>query len=101
MGLDMYFTAKRFVSSWREEDKVIQSKISKTAPGFVTEWEPQEITYKVATWRKANQIHNWFVENIQGGEDDCKEYYVSSENIIKLYDTVVKCLGGGKDVALE
>ena len=22
-------------------------------------------------WRKANHIHNWFVENVQGGEDDC------------------------------
>ena len=25
----------------------------------------------VGYWRKANQIHNWFVENIQNGVDDC------------------------------
>jgi len=26
---------------------------------------------EVGYWRKANQIHNWFVENVQNGEDDC------------------------------
>jgi hypothetical protein len=29
------------------------------------------IMQQVADWRKANQIHEWFVENIQDGEDDC------------------------------
>ena len=26
---------------------------------------------QVGYWRKANAIHNWFVENVQDGEDDC------------------------------
>ena len=26
---------------------------------------------QVGYWRKANHIHNWFVEHIQDGEDDC------------------------------
>lgn len=42
----------------------------------------------VAYWRKANQIHGWFVENVQRGEDDCKEYYVSRKRLKKLLDTV-------------
>ena len=29
------------------------------------------IIEQVGYWRKANQIHNWFVENVQDGEDDC------------------------------
>ena len=29
------------------------------------------IMEQVGCWRKANHIHNWFVENIQNGEDDC------------------------------
>lgn len=29
------------------------------------------IMEQVGYWRKANQIHNWFVENIQDGIDDC------------------------------
>lgn len=36
---------------------------------------PYEGTYEqVGYWRKANAIHNWFVENVQDGEDDC-EYH--------------------------
>jgi hypothetical protein len=34
--------------------------------------------------RKANQIHNWFVQNVQGGEDNCQEYEVSYEQLDKL-----------------
>ena len=26
---------------------------------------------QVGYWRKANQIHQWFVDNVQDGEDDC------------------------------
>jgi hypothetical protein len=35
-------------------------------------------------WRKANAIHNWFVENVQGGEDDCGTYDVSKEQLQEL-----------------
>lgn len=31
----------------------------------------RRIIEQVGYWRKANQIHNWFVENIQDGVDDC------------------------------
>jgi hypothetical protein len=37
-----------------------------------------------AYWRKANQIHSWFVREVQGGEDNCGEYYVSSDKLIEL-----------------
>lgn len=39
---------------------------------------------EVGYWRKANQIHGWFVENIQGGVDDCDYYKVSKQNVKKL-----------------
>lgn len=32
----------------------------------------KEFIEEVAYWRKANEIHNWFVENVQDGEDDCQ-----------------------------
>lgn len=38
-------------------------------------------------WRKANQIHKWFVENVQDGNDDCKEYYVSVNQLKDLLKT--------------
>ena len=101
MGLDMYFNAKRYLGEWNDTDKELQTKVKGIVAPFYEEWKVQEITYKVGYWRKANAIHNWFVQNVQDGEDDCKEYYVSSESVQELYDTVVECLNGGVEVALE
>ena len=44
----------------------------------------------VAYWRKANQIHNWFVLNVQNGEDDCGTYEVSEEQLQELLDTCIE-----------
>lgn len=41
----------------------------------------------VGYWRKANQIHNWFVENIQDGIDNCGTYEVTEEQLINLLNT--------------
>ena len=41
----------------------------------------------VGYWRKANQIHAWFVDNVQDGIDDCREYEISKENLEKLLET--------------
>ena len=40
-----------------------------------------------AYWRKANQIHKWFVDNVQDGNDNCGEYYVSHEKLKELRET--------------
>lgn len=61
MGLDMYLSKKRRGTKEVEE---------------------------VAYWRKANHIHQWFVENVQGDEDDCQEYRVSREQLQTLLETV-------------
>ena len=34
----------------------------------------EEIVKEVAYWRKANAIHKWFVDNVQGGDDDCSAH---------------------------
>lgn len=44
----------------------------------------KRISEAVGYWRKANHIHNWFVENVQNGKDDCGIYEVSREKIIEL-----------------
>ena len=43
----------------------------------------------VAYWRKANAIHGWFVDNVQDGEDDQKEYYVSKEKLEELLNLCI------------
>ncbi len=45
-----------------------------------------------AYWRKANQIHAWFVENVQHGTDDCGEYYVNYDQLMELVATCKKIL---------
>ena len=47
-------------------------------------------------WRKANAIHNWFVENVQNDVDDCDEYPVSREQLQALLDTVNIVLSGSE-----
>lgn len=51
-----------------------------------------DISLGVGYWRKANHIHNWFVENIQDGNDNCDDYYVTMEDLGKLYDTCMDIL---------
>ena len=35
-------------------------------------------------WRKANQIHKWFVDNVQRGEDNCRPHGVDREQLAEL-----------------
>jgi hypothetical protein len=39
-------------------------------------------------WRKANQIHQWFVDNVQNGVDDCGSYVVDLCQIDELLDDI-------------
>lgn len=41
---------------------------------------------EVAYWRKANQIHKWFVSNVQNGVDDCGYYPVTLDQLESLLD---------------
>ena len=40
----------------------------------------------IASWRKANHIHKWFVDNIQDGIDNCGTYEVTKEQLEELLD---------------
>lgn len=42
------------------------------------------ISFEVGYWRKSNQIHNWFVKNVQNKKDDCGNYYVSRDDLKDL-----------------
>ena len=41
------------------------------------------IMKQVGYWRKANEIHNWFVENVQDGEDDCDYHNECTRGILE------------------
>lgn len=65
MGLDMYLSCVRNMETNEGEMKV---------------------EFKEVYWRKANQIHNWFVQNVQNGYDDCSEYLLGRDEIVELRD---------------
>lgn len=50
------------------------------------------LSFEVAYWRKANQIHAWFVENVQDGIDECESHEVSEDDLIDLLSTVSSAL---------
>jgi hypothetical protein len=92
MGLDMYLNAKRFLwTSSDGEDTKIANAVAALMPELTpkTRWgEDQsrikEIIIEAVYWRKANAIHQWFVNNVQEGTDDCVNYYVSREKLQEL-----------------
>ena len=43
-------------------------------------------------WRKANQIHNWFVEVCQDGVDECQKTMLESDQLFQL-QYVIKAFG--------
>ena len=92
MGLDMYLYASKYTSpaEWRPEDERKKfNDLLKAIDGekFVdTDLPSIVVDLKVGYWRKANQIHHWFVDNVQNGEDNCAEYYVDRAKLIELRD---------------
>ena len=44
--------------------------------------------FPIITWRKANQIHKFFVDNCQEGNDNCQRHYVSRENLKELLEAI-------------
>lgn len=89
MGLDMYLVEKKgfFVGNPKapEHTKLVEAlgNLVDTDRGSISITVDQEKLY----WRKANAIHQWFVNNVQDGEDDCKEYHVSYQDLARLKDT--------------
>ena len=47
-----------------------------------------EVRLPIATWRKANQIHNYIVQNFGKGIDDQKSIYLSDEHLEQILNVV-------------
>jgi len=86
MGLDMFLKGKRYISY--DEREEISSKLE-------SQYEVRVIELDLCYWRKVNSIHNWFVNNVQDGVDDCSEFYVSPSKLIELRDLCKKALETG------
>lgn len=94
MGLDSYLTKKTYIGAEFAHRKVtgeINIKVD-GKPVAIDFNSVSEISERVAYWRKANHIHDWFVRNCQDGVDDCREVNVSREQLKELYMACKKIL---------
>ena len=93
MGLDMYLRAGKYLTgkyNTSESEKETFNAILEAVNGqdFVRPDLPGlTVEVTVGYWRKANQIHQWFVDNVQDGEDNCANYYVSRDQLEELLTT--------------
>ena len=92
MGLDQYLEIRReeYVSHYtksrtlkREYPKFLQDNFPNLPP---IQSVSRKTYFEVGYWRKANAIHNWFVNNCGDGEDTCQQMYVSLEKLKELLD---------------
>lgn len=98
MGLDMYLSAKIHAAGYDfySQEKQEQYRALVEASGLGDVADPStpsaDVEVTVGYWRKANAIHRWFVDNVQEGEDNCRSYEVSREQLAELRDTCRKVL---------
>lgn len=92
MGLDQYLIKKIYVGAYFDHRQV-EGSVDISIAGNKIPVNMKRLSYieeRVGYWRKANQIHKWFVENVQDGEDNCREHYVTIKNLKSLLDDCKK-----------
>ncbi len=91
MGLDMYLYRKTFLYTGDyfnedERDSIVVTKGGHSHPSIKND-RVKYVVEEVGYWRKANQIHKWFVDNVQNGVDNCGEYSVKEDQLANLLET--------------
>lgn len=88
MGLDMYLSARRFLwGSYGDQPRNKDDAIADAIRAAMPEVGTHQINYveiEALYWRKANHIHQWFVDNVQDGRDDCGHYHADREQLTAL-----------------
>ena len=99
MGLDMYLNGKRFLSEYLHKgDDGIKQAVGQLFPELAAmqsgsdEGLVKQIEIEAGYWRKANQIHAWFVRNVQGGRDECQPHHVERDQLRELRDRCQRVL---------
>lgn len=92
MGLDMFLYKVTYIGANYDFRKITGvCEIEKNEDEIPVTYPIQfnrisEIKELVGYWRKANSIHQWFVDNCQDGIDECQETTVSKSKLVELLD---------------
>lgn len=88
MGLDMYLMTEIYLSEYGldENGKELADRTREIFPEMYRSGNLNSVTvsFEAGYWRKVNAVHEWFVENVQDGVDDCGTYYVAREQLEEL-----------------
>lgn len=111
MGLDMYLdSTKRTDHSIAELEELDSYEINPQKPEAapflpLRKYEYLEDTYtifhEVAYWRKFNALHNWFVQKVQDGVDECQKSEINQETLLELLKDLNSVLSGESVGELE
>jgi hypothetical protein len=100
MGLDMYLSARKYVSrfDYKGSERIELpefAELAATAPENLlkyADFSGIQISYPIGYWRKANAIHGWFVNECASGVDECQDIYVPREKLVELRDLCKQAL---------
>jgi hypothetical protein len=102
MGLDMYLSVRKYVSNydWEvlnrvnnpEYDLLVQSANLEKYSSLSDKSGGANVEVVAVYWRKANAIHQWFVDNCAEGIDDCRPVYVSRDHLEELVKKITYVL---------
>jgi hypothetical protein len=101
----MYLYRKHYVQNWDHNPEKWLVTVQRDGTSLdVAQLDPAKVCYvteQVAYWRKANQVHAWFVANVQGGKDECQESPLGTRELRELLeDTRTVLADHGKAAAL-
>lgn len=82
MGLDMYLRREIHLTNSEGLDLPFVNTLDGHDEYFARHY--LTANQLVMCWRKANAIHGWFVDNVQQGDDDCRAYDVSIDDLKSL-----------------
>jgi hypothetical protein len=88
MGLDMYLEAKLYLSEYSGDKELFEKAYELVPYKYPNSFKNVTLEFPVGYWRKVNWIHKWFVDNVQGGNDNCESYYVDLPMLEELRDLV-------------
>ena len=95
MGLDMYLNTNHYYGGKYKNDAEHTLKVSGkfVEETSITPSKIMEIKEEVCYWRKANQIHNWFVVNCYYNHNESSSsIYISKGMLRKLLSACLKTL---------
>lgn len=90
MGLDMYFEKRTYVKNWKHmsDEERHEVTVKGKEAKHIRPKRIKEIVEEIGYLRKVNSVHNWIIQNVADGVDNCQEIYLSETDMKELLTTI-------------